>query len=100
MDWDISYPTVDVLFPCREFASYQLYINSKTEQVVKAQIAYFSKKKKGVPYDADIIVKKMGEDMFDQLVRRVFKATQRYNWVAVCDIKENFPNLYMRLLNS
>lgn len=100
MDWDISYPTEDVVFPCKEFTSYQLYINSKTQQVVKAEILYLSKKRKGVPYDADITVKEIGEDGFDRLVRRVFKAMQRYNWIACRDIEENFPNLYMQLLNS
>lgn len=100
MKWDIAYPAQNVAFPCSEFTKYTLYINSETKQVVKVEISYLSKKVKGELYHADTTEKEAGEEGFDELVRRVFEALQKYNWPAICDIKEEFPNLYMQLLNS
>ncbi len=100
MKWDIAYPAQNVAFPCSEFTSYTLYIDSEIKQVVKAQISYLSKKEKGSLYKADTTEKEAGEDGFDQLVQRVFEAVQKYNWRAICNLKEEFPDLYMQLLNS
>lgn len=100
MKWDICYPTQNVLFPCKKFTQYNLYIDSEAKQIVKAGISYLSKEQKGELYHADTTEKEAGEDGFDELVRIVFEAMQKYNQTAVRNLKEEFPNLYMQFSNS
>ena len=87
------YSTADVVFPRGKWTGYEMHV-TKTGEVVKVVISPYSKEKGGY---YDVQQKQPGEEGFEQLLRIVFAALEKYNWKAIQNLENDHPELYANL---